>query len=59
MQALWQGICPQKCLQESQEGKKIKINHSAVVAYSSASRRFAAVAVISLMDQETLACIET
>lgn len=23
MQALWKGICPQKCLQESQEGKAL------------------------------------
>lgn len=56
MQALWKGICPQKCLQESQEGKQKKAKNkkkvfkqtnkhqSAVIVYSSARLRTAAVA---------------
>lgn len=57
MQALRKGICPQKCLQESQEGNKKKT--TLLLLFTALPALDLQLLLISVMDQYALACLET
>lgn len=62
MQALWKGICPQKCLQESQEGKQKtnnKTKTTLLLLFTALPGLVLQLLLISGMDQFALACLET